>query len=291
MSMQALAEYDPANVGNLLGWWRKRRGFSQMALAYKADISPRHMSFVETGRSRPGREVLMRPVEALDLPLHERNILFERAGYARFYRESSLSDSDLNRLREILAFMVRQYEPYGAVVVDAEWTLIMANRAHCRLTEYILGHQAHADTEEPNVLLHLFRPGGLKEKLSNWAEVAHHILERLRRQVAENPSRERLRMLLETLESYDLPPTPLAPMPRLPVLPMHFMVGDVELRLLSLITTFGAPQDVTVQELRLEAFLPADEKTDRAIRALVCPALHADNSEVPEIGAGTLSRT
>lgn len=280
--MGSLTEYERPSVGRLLRWWRNRRGFSQMELALSAGISPRHMSFVETGRSRPGRDVVVRLAEALDLPIRERNVLLESAGYARMYRESSLEEGELGRLRELLEMVLDRYEPYGAVVVDAEWRLLMANGAHRRLAEHILGadarrpgdgagnHSADGATgggERPNLLLQLFRPGGLGEKLVNWPEVAHHLLDRLRRQVAESPTRSGLRDLLETLEEMDLPPAPEARPPRLPVLPMHFDLGDgTELRLVSFVSTFGAPQDVAVQELRLEAFLPADDASEAVMR-------------------------
>lgn len=270
--MNTLTPYDRPTVGALLRWWRDRRGLSQMALAHRAGVSPRHMSFVETGRSRPGREVLIRIAEVLELPFRETNALLEAAGYARRYHESALDDEAMERLREMLRFVLDRYEPYGAVVVDAGWRLLLANQAHQRLSQRIL-----AETGEPppaggrgeiNLMIELFRPGGFRERLANWPEVAHHLLDRLRRQVAGNPTRNDVRELLERLESYDLPPEPAIRPPDLPVLPMHFVLGDVELRLVSLITTFGAPQDVAAQELRLEAFLPADEATEQALHAM-----------------------
>lgn len=273
--MRPLAEYDPPDVGELLRWWRKRRGFSQMRLAHAAGVSPRHMSFVETGRSRPGRDVLVRVAEALDLPFRERNALLESAGYARMFQESRLDEGEMERLRMILEMVLDRYEPYGAVVVDAEWRVLMANRAHRRISAHLLEDApAEEDGPDVNLLVELFRPGGFRESLVNWAEVAHHLLERLRRQVAENPTRRGIRALLERLESYELPPEPDARSPSLPVLPLHFARGDVELRLVSLITTFGAPQDVGVQELRLEAFLPADADSEALLRALA-----SDDSE------------
>jgi len=267
--MPTSVDHQAPRAGDLLRWWRTRRGLSQMALAHRVGISPRHMSFVETGRSRPGREVLIRLAEALGLPFRETNVLLESAGYARVYRETPLGEGELARLREILEIVLDRYEPYGAVVVDAGWTLLMANRAHVRLTRHILGERPETDGEgRVNLLVELFRPGGFRERLRNWPEVCHHLLERLRRQVAENPTRAGFQALLEKLESYDLPPPSDVPPSPLPVLPMHFDLGGAELRLVSLVTTFGAPQDVTAQELRLEAFLPADGETDRALRAL-----------------------
>jgi hypothetical protein len=234
------------------------------------------MSFLETGRSRPGRDVLARLAAVLELPLRQVNVLLESAGYARMFAESSLGDSEVERVREILAFVLDRYEPYGAVVIDAGWTLLMANRAHRRLAAYLLGPESAEEPSEPNLLLQLFRPGGFRERLVNWPEVAHHLLERLRRQVAENPAREDLRSLLETLEAQDLPPEPPRVPPVVPLLPMHFAVEGTQLRLVSLITTFGAPQDVAAQELRLEAFLPADAASDDLIRALAAAEAEDD---------------
>lgn len=274
--MGRLGQSTRPEVGTLLRWWRKRRGFSQMALAHSAGISPRHMSFLETGRSKPGRDVLVRLAEVLELPFRQVNVLLESAGYARMYAEATFGDRELEHLREILEFVLDRYEPYGAVVVDAGWTLLMANRGHRRLADHILGGGGPTVSEEPNLLLQLFRPGGFRERLVNWPEVAHHLLERLRRQIAENPAREDLRALLETLETQGLPPEPAHLAPELPLLPMHFAVGETRLRLVNLITTFGAPQDVAAQELRLEAFMPADEESDRLIRSLAAADPEAD---------------
>jgi len=268
--MESLSKDGPPDLPALLRWWRSRSGLSQMALAHAAGISPRHMSFVETGRSRPSREVLVRLSEALGLPFRDRNLLLESAGYARMYRESKLTDLESGRLREILEFVLALYEPYGAVVVDADWSLLMANRGYGLLAERIMGVRREGQTQgRLNVLIELFRPGGVRERLRNWPEVAHHMLERLRRQVADNPLREGLRELLERLESEDLPLRPAVDMPALPLLPMHFEIDGTSVRLINLITTFGAPQDVTLQELRLEAFLPADAESDRIVRAMV----------------------
>lgn len=267
--MGPLEALERPDVGSLLRWWRKRRGLSQMALAHSAGISPRHMSFMETGRSRPGREVLLRLARVLDVPLRETNVLLESAGYARLYRDSALEDAELGRLREILSTVLDRYEPYSAVVVDADWRLVMSNRAHRRLSVLLLGPEvAEAEDDEVNLLEQLFRPGGFRERLVNWPEVAHHMLERLRRQMAENPARDSIRGLLAQLEEYDLPPSPEIARSRLPVLPMHFELEGTHLRLVSLLTTFGAPQDVAAQELRLEAFLPADAESERLLHAL-----------------------
>lgn len=248
-----------------------------MKLAHSAGVSPRHMSFMETGRSRPGRDVLIRLAEALGLPFRERNALLESAGYARLYRDSALEEEELERLREILTLLLERYEPYGAVVVDPEWRVLMSNPAHRRLMGRLLPDPPPGQADdERNLLVALFRPGGLRERLVNWPEVCHYLLDRLQRQVAENPTRRGLRTLLERLESWDLPEAPDLGPGRLPVLPMHFALGGRELRLVSLITTFGAPQDVAAQELRLEAFLPADAESDALLRALA-----SDGSEAP----------
>lgn len=266
--MPPLIDYARPEVGDLLRWWRKRRGLSQMKLAHQAGVSPRHMSFVETGRSRPGRDLLVRLADVLDLPFRERNALLESAGYARRYRESGLEEPELERLREILALVLDRYEPYGAVVVNAEWKVLMANRAHRRMAGRLLGAAPpEAGSADVNLLLELFRHGGFRERLLNWPEVAHHLLERLRRQVADNPARTATRDLLERIEACDLPPKSEVGPPNLPFIPLHFSIDGSELRLVSLITTFGAPQDVTAQELRLEAFLPADSDSDGLLRA------------------------
>ncbi len=244
---------------------------SQMELAHRAGISPRHMSFVETGRSRPGREVLLDVAEVLDVPFRERNALLEAAGYARIYRDSALDDDALEQVREVLEFILRSHEPYSAVAVDTEWNVRMANRSHRALMEGLLADAPAEVRDEENLLVQTFHPRGLCRAIRNWSEVARVLLARLARQAEENPMRTGYRRLLKRLEG--MAPPLAEPEPpesgMLPVLiPIELEVAGQLLRLFTTLTTLGTPQDALLQELRIETFFPADEESDERIRAL-----------------------
>ena len=261
-------------AGDLLRLWRDARGLSQMALAHRAGISPRHMSFVETGRSRPGREVLMKLCEELDVPFRERNRMLEAAGYARMYRDSALDDEEVEQVADVLRFILRSHEPYSAVVVDSTWNVRMANRPHEALMDRLLAEAPPEVREEENLLVQTFHPEGLRPVIRNFVEVAHTLVSRLRRQAEENPVREDYPELLRRLE--DLGPLPESPTrPRrgpLPILiPIELDVAGSVLRLFTTLTTLGTPQDALLQELRVESFFPADEETEEALRDLEPP--------------------
>ncbi|MFW6200826.1 MAG: helix-turn-helix domain-containing protein [Gemmatimonadota bacterium] len=262
-------------VGELLRVWRDARGLSQMALAHRAGISPRHMSFVETGRSRPGRDVLLRLCDEMDVPFRERNRMLEAAGYARMYRDSTLEDEAVEQVADVLRFILRSHEPYSAVVVDSAWNVRMANRPHEVLMERLLAHAPAEVREEDNLLVQTFHPEGLRPAIRNFPEVADTLVSRLRRQAEENPVREDYAELLDRLE--DLGPVPEPPTrPRrgpLPILiPIELEVGGLLLRLFTTLTTLGTPQDALLQELRVETFFPANEATEKALRDLEPPS-------------------
>lgn len=266
-----MAECGRPAVGELLRTWRDARGLSQMELAHRAGISPRHMSFVETGRSRPGREVLLRLSEELEVPFRERNQLLEAAGYARIYRDSSLDDDAVARVADVLRFLLRSHEPYGAVVVDSEWNARMANEPHRALMSRLLEGAPEGVRQERNLLVRTFHPEGLRPAIRNFAEVAHTLLDRLERQVRENPVRTAYGELLERLRGLgELPDPPPAPEGGpLPILiPVELEVEGRVLRLFTTLTTLGTPQDALLQELRIETFFPADEGTERALGEL-----------------------
>lgn len=258
-------------VGDLLSRWRDVRGISQMKLAHRAGISPRHMSFVETGRSRPSREVLLRLCEELDVPFRERNQLLEAAGYARIYRDSTLDDEAVEQVADVLRFILRSHEPYSAVVVDSEWNVRMANRTHEALMSRLLADAPDVVREERNLLVQTFHPRGLRPAVRNFDEVARVLLDRVERQARENPVRSAYGVLADRLrELGGLPEPPSLPdRGPLPVLvPVELEVGEDLLRLFTTLTTLGTPQDALLQELRIESFFPADDETDAAIRRM-----------------------
>jgi transcriptional regulator with XRE-family HTH domain len=237
---------------------RTRRQLSQLDLALRAGTTQRHISFMETGRSVPGRSMVVRLAESLELPLRERNHLLYAAGFAPVYPQTSLDDPSLAPVRSALQHILTGHLPYPAVIVDRYGDLVAANTALRLLTE--------VEPVGVNVYRLALRPDGMAPRIANFGEWAQHILERLRQELAHNPD-ERLAELLAELESY-------APRTGLPAdhlgfaVPLQLRTAAGELRLITTVTTFATALDVTLAELKLEAFLPADEATAATLRAL-----------------------
>jgi transcriptional regulator with XRE-family HTH domain len=255
-------------VGTLLRHWRAARRVSQLDLALDADVSSRHLSFVETGRSQPSREMVLRLAEALQVPLRERNSLLLAAGYAPVYRETDLGAPEMREARQAVEFILAQQEPYPAVVVDRHWNLLLANQAtHRFLALFLPGPPAGP----PNAMRLMFDPQGLRPFVENWEDVAAHLIERVHRDAAGAPPNAPTRALLEELLAYPGVPTrwrtPQMDRAPSPLLSIAYRKDDLRLSVFSTITTFGTPQDVTLQELRIECFFPADETTRAALSA------------------------
>lgn len=259
-------------VGRLLRQWRSVRRMSQLELALEAGVSTRHVSFVETGRSRPSREMVMMLAEVLRVPLRERNALLEAAGYARFYRETELSDPELQQVRRVIEFILERNEPYSALAMDRRWNVLMANRPHQRMIDRLLGNRSLDSGISGNLLRLTFDPAGLRSCIVNWEEVARTLVDRVHREIGANPDTES-EALLEELFSYPGVPErwriPDLTRPPPVLIPIRLRAEGLELSLFSAITTLGTAQDVTLQELRIESFFPADEATDLAIRSVV----------------------
>jgi transcriptional regulator with XRE-family HTH domain len=250
-------------VGELLRQWRQRRGLSQLALAGAADVSARHLSFVETGRARPSRALLLRLGEQLDVPLRDRNALLLAAGLAPAYPERGLADPPLAAVADAVARILAAYEPFPALVVDRHWELVDANAAVDRLTAGC----APALLEPPcNVLRLCLHPDGLAPRILTLGSWRAHLLARLRHQIAATGD-PRLQELLDELRGFPCPPAEV-PAHAAPVVPLRLRDLDgSELAFLSTTTLFGTPGDVTVAELAIEAFLPADDATAVALGA------------------------
>jgi transcriptional regulator with XRE-family HTH domain len=245
-------------VGELLREWRERRRLSQLELALDAEISTRHLSFVETGRSRPSREMVLHLAEQLDLPLRERNRLLLAAGYAPVYAETALNAPLLSEVRAAVRQVLRGHEPYPAVVVDRGWHLVDANASVALFTESVA-----PDLLEPpaNVLRVSLHPEGMAPHIVNLGEWRAHLLGRLRRQVAQTADPE-LAQLYDELRAYpcDQPEIEL-PGPGAVVVPLRIRYRGQELSFFSTVATFGTPLDITVAELVIESFFPADPDT------------------------------
>jgi transcriptional regulator with XRE-family HTH domain len=250
-------------VGSLLRQWRERRRLSQLDLALKAGVSARHISFVETGRAQPSREMLLHLAAELDVPLRERNPMLLAAGYAPAYSSRTLDDDEMAPVRAALELILDGYQPYPALAVDRGWNLVSANASATLLTR--LAESTELLDPPINVLRLSLHPRGLAGRILNLAEWRGHVLDRLAREVAATDDRDLARLHRELL-AY---PGGIehGPGPELAV-PLRLRLADQELAFLSTVTTFGTAVDITLAELSIEAFLPADTSTAEALRAL-----------------------
>ncbi|MFP6561501.1 helix-turn-helix domain-containing protein [Paraburkholderia sp. B3] len=257
------------SVGDLLRDWRQRRRMSQLLLAVEAGISARHLSFVESGRSQPSREMVMHLAERLDVPLRERNALLIAAGYAPLYRERGLDDPQLAAAREAVELVLHGHEPYPAVAVDRHWNIVASNRALAPL----IGHASPALLAAPaNALRLSLHPEGIAPRILNWQAWRAHLLTRLQRQIdaSADPA---LVSLHDELAAY--PPPPGTPDPQDAAeapghhiaVPLRVRTSLGDLSFYSTTTVFGTPVDITLSELAIEAFFPADPQTAAALRA------------------------
>jgi transcriptional regulator with XRE-family HTH domain len=264
---QRRGEHHPATtqgrqqpVGELLRQWRERRRLSQMELALQTEISTRHLSFVETSRSKPSRAMVLRLAEQLELPLRERNHLLLAAGYAPVYSETALDNPHLSAVRAAVRQLLTGHEPYPAVVVDRGWNLVDANASVALLTEGVAPELLASPANVLRVSLH---PDGMASRIINLGEWRAHLLGRLRREVALTANAA-LAALYDELRAYpcDQPvPESEIPGPGDIVVPLRIRHGDRELAFFSTVATFGTPLDVTVAELTIESFFPADAET------------------------------
>jgi transcriptional regulator with XRE-family HTH domain len=252
--------------GELLRSWRQRRRVSQLDLAIEAGVSARHISFLETGRARPSREMVMRLAGELEMPLRHRNRLLVSAGFAPVYPEREVRAPEMRVVRQALDKILAGHEPYPAVVVDVAWNLVAANTTAGMFME---GVPAELLTEPINVMRLSLHPRAMGGRLLNLAEVRAHLLHQLRRQ-AEMSADGRLGELHDELASYTYPGVDLnvarVPGPADILVPLRIAAGDRVLSMFTTIATFGAPMEVTVSELAIETFWPGDEETAAAFR-------------------------
>ncbi|MFD5315445.1 helix-turn-helix domain-containing protein [Streptomyces sp. NPDC127098] len=253
-------------VGPLLREWRQRAGVSQLDLALRADSSARHISFVETGKTRPSREMVLRLAEHLDVPVRERNALLVAAGHAPEYPESSFDSPALEVVRLGLDRLLTGYDPYPALILDGTYRVWGANRGASLLLD---GVAPELLAQPPNAMRITLHPRGLAPRILNFQEWRGHLLDQMRRQLALLRS-EPLRALYEEVAAYPAPPggDERAGEHSLVALPLIVRINGRRLSFLSTIATFNTPVDVTVSELALETFLPADAATARHLAEL-----------------------
>jgi transcriptional regulator with XRE-family HTH domain len=255
-----------APVGLLLRDWRQRRRLSQLDLALEAGVSTRHLSFVETGRAKPSPEMVLHLAEELEVPLRERNRLLLAAGYAPVYEERSLDEPEMQPVHDAIQLVLDGHDPYPAITVDRGWALVAHNKAAglmmAGLPEDLLAPPA-------NVLRASLHPDGLAPRIANLGQWKAHLLQRLAREAAVTGD-PALRTLHEELAAYPAPEHDGVPGAASDVVvPLRLRVPDGELRFFSTVTTFGTPVDITVEELSIESFFPADRETADFLRRAV----------------------
>jgi transcriptional regulator with XRE-family HTH domain len=258
-----------AHVGALLREWRAAKRLSQLDLSLNTGVSMRHLSYVETGKARPSRDMLLRFADALEMPLHERNTLLTAAGYVPEYPEIALTALESTGIRRAIDYILEQHEPYPAFLVDRHWDVLMANRGAQRIGAFVMGGRPSAHR---NIIRQVFDPDDMRAAVANWEELARELIRHLHAAVAATPSDVVVRALLDEALSYpgvpsqwrtrdlDVPPSPL--------LTTVFRKDGRELHFLSTFTTFGFARDVNLERQHIECCFPIDEATAAFCRQL-----------------------
>jgi transcriptional regulator with XRE-family HTH domain len=258
-------------AGRLLQQWRQRRRKSQLDLALEANVSTRHLSFVESGRANPSRELVLRLAAALEVPFRERNDLLTAAGFAPTFRETGLTAPEIVHARHAIELILRHQEPFPAVVMDRHWNLLTTNEAATRFFGLMLADSPGAPTP-PNVVRLMFHPQGLRPWVANWDAVAEALIQRVHREAVGGIPDDATHQLLAEVRSYPGVPREWPDAPpgaaMLPLIPIQFRKGRHAFDFFSTVTTLGTPLDITLQEIRIECFFPANESTTRAAEQL-----------------------
>jgi transcriptional regulator with XRE-family HTH domain len=280
MHTTAPASTDSPPFGKLLREVRTARRLSQLDLAMRADVSQRHLSFIESGRAQPSREMILQLAQTLDLPLREQNRLLLAAGFAGVYPQRPLNAVDMQPVNQALHLLLQHHEPYPAIVVDRAWNLINANAAMARVLG-LLGDPLEiwkkvCPDGRPNILKLTFHPDGLRRHMRNFEEVGAPLLARTAREALEHPG---VHAVLEEVLRYPDLPRRLRNLPldnaALPVIATHFELNGRPLRLFTMLSTFGTPLDVTTDELRVEHMFPADAESEALLRQLAGATISA----------------
>jgi transcriptional regulator with XRE-family HTH domain len=249
-------------VGHLLRDWRQRRRLSQLDLALRAEVSARHLSFVETGRSQPTSDMILRLARQLEVPLRDRNVLLLAGGYAPAYPASSLTDPPMSAVSDAIERILDAHEPFPAAVIDGRWDLIAANAA----VDLLTGGAAPALLEPPvNVLRLSLHPDGIAPRIVNLPEWRAHLLDRLDRDITATADHALIELRDELL-AYPSPAADPRPDTRAILVPMKLRVPEATLSLFSTTTVFGTPRDITLAELAIESFYPADQESARYLK-------------------------
>jgi len=276
MTTRTQATASRTTFGRLLKQWRECRRLSQLALAVDAEISSRHLSFIETGRAHPSRDMVLLLARALEVPPRGRNDLLTAAGYAPVYRETALDSPEMADVRRALDFILHQQEPFPGLVIDGHWNLLMSNQGAGRLMGFFLTQEDVAAVGgRPNAMRLFYHPRGMRPYIVNWEATAAGLIQWLHLDLARGIGDAETRRLLDELLSYpdvpqkwrtlDLDVTPA------PFLAVELRKGDLDIKFFSTLTRLGVPYDITLHELRVECFFPADAASEARLRGLAGP--------------------
>jgi transcriptional regulator with XRE-family HTH domain len=263
---------------------------SQLGLATEAEVSARHVSFLETGKAQPSRDMVQLLANVLDVSLGDRNTLLLAAGYAPAYPERTLEAPDLDHVRRALEFILRQHEPYPAIVLDGAWTIVMRNGAARRIFRRFLDPGALSRDLALNAMHSVCHPAGMRRFIENWEEFAGPLIQTVHREATDGTNAPAARLRDALLAYPGMPPKwkhadPRAPAP--PVLTMRLCRGDLSLAFFSTLTTLATPRDVMLEQLRIECFYPADPATEATARRLAVEAVNQPTAAVSDLGAAT----
>jgi transcriptional regulator with XRE-family HTH domain len=264
-------DHQPDSFGTLLKQWRSQRGFSQLDLAVTSEVSQRHISFLESGRAKPSREMVLQLASVLEIPLRQQNLMLTAAGFAPIHAETDLLAPEMTSVRRAIDFMLQKQEPYPAFAIDRYWNLLLTNNAATRLLT------AFIDSDKLQTLFYLdgkinlmrvmFHPQGLRPFIVNWEEFSGHLLQRLHREAIAEGESEQSTSLLNELMNYpgvsEIWHTSSRTAQNALLLTVHLKRNALELQFFSTIATLGTPYDITLQELRIECLFPADEATEQ----------------------------
>ena len=268
------------SFGQILKQWRSQRNFSQLDLSLASNVSQRHISFLESGRANPSRDMVLNLCVVLDVPLRQRNKMLSAAGFAAVYSEFDLSDAEVAPIRRALEFTLRQQEPYPALVIDRYWNQILVNKGAENLLNWLIGDKTVPAEIGPNLVKLMLHPQGIRSAVHNWRTVATHLIQRVHRETRmEDPSQQSQSLFNELLTYSGIEELWRSPAPedwpgsgtenwQVPLLSTVFSQFDQQLSFFTTLTTLGTPHDITLQEIRLECLFPADDATDELWRSL-----------------------
>jgi transcriptional regulator with XRE-family HTH domain len=262
------ARTDRAAFPDLLRQWRNERRMSQLGLATEAGISTRHLCFLEKGKSQPSREMVVLLASVLDIPLAAQNALLIAAGFAPVFGEARLDAPQLSHVQQALDFMLAQQEPFPALVVDEAWNLRQRNTAATRILGVLRSYYSLPAELSQNVMHVMCHPGGMRRFMPNWQDFTAAYLQVLHREATQGLSHAAARLREDLLRYPDMPAAFASPQMDNPVVPMQLRIGQYDLSFFVTLTTFAMPRDITLQQIKLEGFFPADAATAALARKL-----------------------